>query len=308
MKKGRIVISALASVVLASCFTGIESTPRISSGDVRKHDAATLTAEQQFLSEIKPAIPSEWATGKRFYITDDKISIIFLPGETSTDSLTGHDLVFERFEFNQSVTGEDNVRAVFHLDDNAAELVYPLDVTPKDFKERKRLEVPFTVERSVVEAVDSAMIGQTYYISTPKWYKASDDKAVKGLRHIPVKIDRVDAGTYIYPLRVYFTCEGEGYWIPMTIGTDRSATKNFAAVFNFDNPRVKYPLIKDETWDLIVHSRVAEGMTRDECRLALGAPNSYRTIPTINAIVEQWSYDDGMYLMFEDGILTRFRI
>ena len=49
-------------------------------------------------------------------------------------------------------------------------------------------------------------------------------------------------------------------------------------------------------------------MTRDECRLALGAPNSYRTIPVYNAIVEQWNYDDGLYLIFEDGILTRYRI
>ena len=59
---------------------------------------------------------------------------------------------------------------------------------------------------------------------------------------------------------------------------------------------------------MIVNSKVAAGMTRDECRLALGAPNSFRTIPVYNAVVEQWNYDDGMYLIFEDGILTRYRI
>lgn len=307
---GRFVISVLAVFLLTSCFTGIESTPRISAGDVRKRDAANPTPEQLFMADILPEPPSQWREGKRFFITDDKISIIFLPGTVSTSSLTGHDLVFERFDYNTSVTGEESARAVFHLDGDSSELIYQLDITPNEINGRSRLEVPFTVERSIVEAVDSSMIGRTYYISTPKWFNASDNKAVDGLRHIPVKVTRVEAGTYIYPIRVYFTTDRleNEYWIPMTIGSDHSSTRNFAAVFNFDNPRDKYPLVKDETWELIVHSRVTEGMNRDECRLALGAPNNFRTIPVINAIVEQWSYDDGIYLIFEDGILTRFRI
>ena len=94
----------------------------------------------------------------------------------------------------------------------------------------------------------------------------------------------------------------------MTVGADRAATRNFSTVFNFDDPRKRYPQISDETWELIINSKVREGMTRDECRLALGAPNSYRTIPVINAVVEQWNYDDGIYLIFEDGLLSRFRI
>ena len=43
-------------------------------------------------------------------------------------------------------------------------------------------------------------------------------------------------------------------------------------VFAFDNPRRRYPEIKDDVWELIIRSRLRDGMTRDECRLALGAP------------------------------------
>lgn len=304
------LFAALAAVLFSSCFTGIESTPRISAGDVRKRDAAELTPEQKFLNDVVPQKPSEWTPGKSFHITDDKISIIFSPGEADVDSLNGHELRFVRFEEAPSVTGKGSMRIIFTVDGRDSEYVYPVNITPEDLAGRQRLEVPFTVERHIVDGVNAAMKDRRYFITTPKWFDAADDKAVTGRRHIPVTVSRVEAGTYIYPLRVYFIADGETAerWIPMTIGTERSATRNFARLFNFDDPRSRYPQIKDETWDLIVHSRVTEGMTRDECRLALGSPDSYRTIPVTNAIVEQWSYSEGIYLLFEDGILTRYRI
>lgn len=300
----------MMAALLTSCFTGIESTPRISSGEVRKRDASVLTPEQQFLSDIHPETPATWQKGKRFFVTDDKISIIFQPLLANTDSLNGCDLIFERFEDVPSVTGTGATVAVFHVAGRSGEYRYQINNAIAEVLGRERLEVPFSVELSTVEKVDSAMSNRTYYISTPKWFAAGDNHAVTGKRHIPVSITRVEPGSYIYPLRVFFTPDGDSgeYWIPMTIGEDRAATRNFHTVFNFDNPRRRYPQITDETWDLIINSRVTTGMTRDECRLALGAPNSYRTIPVYNAVVEQWSYDDGLYLIFEDGILTRYRI
>ncbi len=298
------------AALLNSCFTGIESTPRISAGDVRKRDAAVLTPEQKYLTDVKPMTPGSWTAGKRFYVTDDKISIIFQPGDKIDDSLSGHDLVFQRFEEVPSVTGGGATVLIFTEDGKSDLLHYRVNVPLPELQKRERLEVPFTVERSVVEKVDSAMRANTYYISTPKWFNADNDKAVVGKRHIPITVTHVEPGTYIYPLRVYFRQDGtpQEYWIPMTVGDDRAATRNFHTVFNFDNPRKRYPQITDETWTLITDSRVKIGMTRDECRLALGAPNSYRTIPVYNATVEQWNFDDGMYLIFEDGILTRYRI
>lgn len=264
-----------------------------------------------FLNDVTPQAPNAWKEGKRFYVTDDKISIIFQPsGLQLADSLSGQDLIFSRFEDVPSVTGSGATVVVFSVDGRNDDLRYRINSPIAEVTSRDRLEIPFSVERSVVESVDSAMRGNEYYISTPKWFAANDGKAVVGRRHIPVKITHVEPGTYIYPLRVYFKPEGDSaeYWIPMTIGSDRIATRNFCTVFNFDNPRKRYPQITDETWLLIINSRVATGMTRDECRLALGAPNSYRTIPVYNALVEQWSYDDGLYLIFEDGVLTRYRI
>ena len=305
-----IISAALLAALLNSCFTGIESTPRISSGDVRKRDAAERTPEQLYLTDIKPQSPGAWSAGKRFYIADDKISIIFQPGDNISDSLSGHDLIFQRFDEVPSVTGGGATILVFNDSRVDGDLHYLVNVPIGELLQRERLDVPFTVERSLVEKVDSAMRDKVFYISTPKWFSAADDKATVGKRHIPVTVTHVEPGTYIYPLRVYFRHDGDAqeFWIPMTVGEDRAATRNFHTVFNFDNPRKRYPQITDDTWALITNSRVTIGMTRDECRLALGAPNSYRTIPVYNATVEQWNFDDGIYLIFEDGILTRYRI
>jgi hypothetical protein len=60
-------------------------------------------------------------------------------------------------------------------------------------------------------------------------------------------------------------------------------------------------------WQNITRSRVAQDMTREECRLALGSPNSVQRRNAITAIQELWLYENGIYLTFEDGILTSFR-
>lgn len=302
----------VTALFCSSCFTGIESTPRISSDDVRRQRVSS-TPEQLFLSDIRPQSPSQWQPGKRFYVADDKISIIFAAGAGTDRPLSGTDIVFERFEQVPSVTGQGATELVFRIsgDVSGKLLKYPVAADLKSLESRERLEVPFTIERSVVDSVDRVMRGNSYYISTPKWYAAADGRETVGRRHIPVRIDSVSTGTYIYPLRVWFTPSDDTaktFYIPMTIGTDRAATRNFDAVFHFDNPRLRYPRITDDVWELIINSRVRDGMTRDECRLALGAPDSYRTIPVTNAVVEQWSYADGVYLIFEDGLLTRYRI
>ena len=48
-------------------------------------------------------------------------------------------------------------------------------------------------------------------------------------------------------------------------------------------------------------------MTMEECRLALGSPREVERDATYGALIERWIYENGIYLLFSDGILTRFR-
>ncbi len=66
-------------------------------------------------------------------------------------------------------------------------------------------------------------------------------------------------------------------------------------------------MITDANWDRIIHGRVALEMTRDECRLALGSPSHIDRYQGTSAYGERWTYENGVYLIFFDGILSSFR-
>lgn len=318
------VAAGVALVSLQSCFTGVESTPKISLSDVRKQQAATVTDEQRFLAGLAPTPPSKWRPGHRLRVDDAKIGLALTSASASADSLPGRDLVFDSFSPAVSLTGTDATEISFHADlpGGRAEYFYRVSVDMSELDTLEAIHVPFTVDMDLVARVDSMMRGRRLYVRTPMWYGADGDRsAVAGLRHVPVVVDSVVAGDSNYPLGVVFTLvdadqarllepSGEECtrMVFMTVGKSRAATRNFDLLFSFRDPREIYPGIKDDIWQLIVRSRVKEGMTREECRLALGAPTTLRRIPTYGGMREQWQYSDGVYLYFDDGFLTRYRL
>ncbi len=133
-----------------------------------------------------------------------------------------------------------------------------------------------------------------------------------GLKYIPVKVIAVEPGNLVYPVKVTF-CTSAGKECPdtasvfMSVGAESHSARNFAALFNFSNPRDRYPMITDANWERIIHGRVAVDMTRDECRLALGSPSHIDRYQGTSAYGERWTYENGVYLIFFDGILSSFR-
>lgn len=300
--------SAAAAILCGACFTGIESTPRITGADVRQAGALG-SPEQALTAVVVPEAPSAWAPGKRWLVADSRISMIFTAASTGTGLAAGDNIVLADSRRIPTFSGKDGMELRFTGPDGQT-LYYRPDIAADDWADSPSLAVPFTVELSAVSIADSLMRGHTYYITTPLWYDA-DGRAVEGLRHVPVTVDSVIPGTERYPLRVAFTpphsLGDKQRYILMTYGTASSATRNFDRLFSFNDPRKSYPRITDKIWDNIIHSRVEEGMTRDECRLALGAPASIDRGATRGFQMERWSYDNGVYLLFEDGILIRFR-
>lgn len=268
-----ISVSATMMLLSASCFTGIESTPRITAADVRDAGAGT-TAEQTFCSVIRGEMPSSWQPGKQWLVDDNKVAIIFNP--PTTDNLKGHVLTLGAVGSTPTVMGDRGLELVFESD-SAATYVYQPGISIGDLADRFTLSIPFTIELSAVAKADSLLRGNTYYINTPVWRDATG-RTIDGLRHVPVRVTSVTPGTYLRPLCVNFVSEANADTcsILLTYGNSTSSTRNFDKVFSFNNPRVDYPRISDHTWNNIVHSHVEEGMTRDECRLALGVPTSLR--------------------------------
>lgn len=298
-------IAITSLVLLPGCFTGIESTPKITADDVKKQNVV-ISPEQQFFADVG-AIPfSQWRTGKRFYVTDDKIALAFGASAHGVDGLKGQILTYAGVDSLPDVAG-NNATILYFDTDRGDRLRYRIDSPLSAVMSRASVDIPFAIDLDVVAWAHELLAAKKLFILTSAWYGVDGD-AVEGRKFVPVIIDRVIPGNSVYPLMVCFT-DGSGAKgaVYMSLGASRQATRNFDTLFSFSDPHLNYPNISDESWANIMSGRVALEMTRDECRLALGAPKEIERRPGYSGVMERWIYTDGAYLVFEDGILSDFR-
>lgn len=303
----RAIVAAVIAAVATSCFTGIESTPRITDKEVSRRNVV-VTEEDRWLADVTPQPLAQWQPGKQFYVTDSKISLALEPGNDAPAQ--GSVLRYLSSRPVTSLTGGDDTELVF-ASSSGGEAVYRINADKSELDTRRSISVPFTIEMSMVDSVRSRLVGRDLYVRTSLWYD-SVGNAMAGLKYIPVKVIAVEPGNLVYPVKVTF-CTSAGKECPdtasvfMSVGAESHSARNFAALFNFSNPRDRYPMITDVNWDRIIHGRVAVDMTRDECRLALGSPSHIDRYQGTSAYGERWTYENGVYLIFFDGILSSFR-
>jgi hypothetical protein len=300
-----LVVVALLALVLTGCFTGVESTPKITADDV-KREQIIVTAEQLYMDSVKPERFARWKPGKQFYVTDNKINLIFGATAKSDCALMGETIVYRDCRATTSVTGEEVVDLVF-VDNQGHEYMYRVGMSVKEMLERENVEVPFTIELSVISDAKKKLQGNTYYILTSMWYDFNDEIS-HGRKFVPVKITDVKPGNHIYPLRL--VCEddrGVEFQLFMSLGGGKKSPRCFSALFSFTDPHLKYPMITDEAWQNIINGKVALDMTRDESRLSLGTPKEIDRRPGYSGVREMWIYENGVFLIFEDGLLREFR-
>lgn len=313
----------MALCSLSSCFTGVESTPRIDASDVRRNNAGALSAEDAFFSSIHPSPLAQWTPGKVLRVSDPRIRLVLSPGSTRSDLKLGDELVFRRVEPVNKITGTEGAEIMFTV--GATDTVYyrpGSDLDAVMAADAAPLEIPFTVDVDMAAEADSIVAAdrRPVYVITPLWYDAFTEKATAGYRHIEVELDSVRPGNHLYPLAVYFhvadpeyagTEVGKGEKMMFLTANSKvgGGTRGFGTLFSFQDSRKRFPNVSREIWHLIVNSQVREGMTKDECRLALGAPSSVERTPVRNGDLERWSYSDGVFLLFNtENILIRYRL
>lgn len=299
--KGILVLFVGISM-LTSCFTGIESTPRITEKDVKRNDALIAGEASEIASKLRPIPVTQWVAGRRFLVTDAKISLLF---EKEPKIAPGEVIVFDNIANEISIIGEEVAVLTFHKENDSMKIPMRYKAGLSMSELSPSFTLPMSVDLDMVEAARNILVGKEFYIITSMRVDSLLTPVNKGRRCVPVRIGNVLVGNDDYPLRVDIIDDlGRESSVAMTVGESLSSTRNFDKIFVLENPRLRYEAISDQVWENIVNSRVAPGMTTIECSLAIGSPGDIRKWHNGGSYFEGWVCDNGNYLIFIDGVLS----
>lgn len=298
---------AMAATLLSSCFTGVESTKRVVMGREDKK-LVMPTPEETFLADIKPLPLENWQVGKTFLVTDDRLGYVLERRDLSHPrrSLKGDTLRYIGWDDKVSPDGEKVLMVVFS-DGTATYAFNSGSGEEKALKSFTTSRLPMMIDLAMVDQFRERLSGKQLWTRSPLWY-VGDSTRITGKRYVSVNIDNVRTGDSTFPLRVDFTDEsGRKAFMFMNMGNGGYDSRSFANLFSLEDLRKRYPSISDAHWENIRNSRVSPGMTKDECRLALGPPTDVNAGRSYSQTLDIWQYPDGTFLRFADGLLVDFR-
>lgn len=299
------------SVSLSGCFTGVEGTKTITQKDVNKaleSDKKIIDDGGMSIYRIEYPIFSKWEKGKTFYVTDDNVKLLFNTSALGNDalSLKNKHLSYNGYTSDVAIDGKETVNIVF-MDSLQHRYVYPTNKTLYELdKTIGSYSIPYLIDMDNVLKLRSMLTGKELYVRTSIWYDRNGDM-INGRKFIKVTIEDVLPGNKYFPYKIKFRDRSDVAYL--YVSSEQSSVQNrlLTDLFSVTNPHDKYPTISDEKWDIIIKGDLALDMTKDECRLSLGAPKAIERMPTYDGLKEYWTYDNGTYLIFEDGLLRKYR-
>ena len=298
----------VAARLLMSCGTGIEVTERVTEKDVLKViNQVDNRPQLKTLDVFVDSVPA-WKAGKRFWVADNQARLLFAHSsdyDIDTVSLAGHVLTYKGFDTGGIYDNRNTVNLRFS--DGKDAYIYRTGKTLDAF--HPRFSIPMLIDLDMVDDVARQVKGKDFFIRTGIWYDCQSEQMIDGRHFIKVHIDEVLPGNAVLALRVHFTAidSGERAMVWMSDGASTMLGRDFDALFVEKDPRQDYPAVSDDNWERITRAQVALGMTKEECRLALGNPVRISENPDQGGLREFWYYDGGSYLFFIDGLLSQFR-
>ena len=309
---GRLVAVALISLFsfsLSSCFTGIESTKKIHlSREDRKK--ANPSPEEIFMDQIEAFPLQSWERGKKFIVSDDKALIVLVPQKglfpTGPDSIKGRTIEYTGIESKINAAGNLTVTILF----SDGIYIYAFD-TGKEFKNAMEGfysdQIPMVIDLDMIKRAKELLTGKQLWTRSNLWYD-KDGNRIDGKKFVEVTVEDILPGNMVFPLQVKVkTPDDDTAYLFINFGNADNESRSFHNIFSLSDIKKNYPGIDLDTWQYICEGRVKPGMTKDECRLALGNPTDLNSGHDYSQTLDIWSYENGRILWFEDGRLTRIR-
>ncbi|MDO5571641.1 MAG: hypothetical protein Q4F97_09310 [Bacteroidales bacterium] len=289
------------------------STSFSSFSQKNKDKKSTITPEETFINEnFKFAPPSKWKPGYKFFYTCPEINITLKAVNPILNDTTNYQnalFVLKEFKHETDWGGESFINICFTSDDK--DFIFKTGKSLQQFSDTLYNPlIPCLIWLDEIEKADSLLKNKTLYILNSNWNTDTDSNLLNAKKFVPVIVESVKPGNETNPVKIYFKDEkGETFFIyTMLSGTINSTSRlTFPKTFSFSDPRIKYKDINDEKWALITSGDLANGMNQNEIKLSIGKPNEIKRIPTYSGLKEQWNYNNGTMVFFEDGLVTKFR-
>lgn len=296
-------------IIFQSCFTGIEGTKKINlTREDRKKSEPTQ--EENFFPGIKGEPISKWEEGRIFFASDNKMPLVFDTKDMifARDTFSVKGKIFEFIGVESKINPAGNLTLVILFTDGARKMAYD---TNRDFDEALQsftsVDLPMMIDSKMVEEARRQLLGEKLWIKSDLWYDEKGER-IPGKKYVEVTITDIKPGDTVFPLFLTFTdSSGETAHAYMNFGNSPTESRSFLNLFSITDIRRHYPSIETETWELISIGKVRPGMTKEECRLALGNPSDVNSGHDYSQTLDIWLYDNGKTLWFEDGRLTRVR-
>lgn len=291
-----------------SCFTGIESTKKINLSREDKKLTAP-TAEEKFFPGLQGTPLKDWEGGKTFKVTDDRAIMIFemaspYYGPADSIQLKGKSFYFAGTHVKPDAAGKSI--AILKFTDGDYFYFYDTGKDPETAGEfLKSTDIPLLIDLDVVEEAKEKLAGQTLWTKSNLWYDSNEER-IPGKKYTEVKVEDVEPGNMVFPLLLKLsTLDGTRFYVLMNLGNSDKESRSFHNLFSLSDIKKQYPEITPENWELICSGKVAQGMTKLECRLALGNPIETAAGHDYSQTLDIWTFDNGKVLWFEDGKLIR---
>ena len=203
------MVATVLCIFVTSCFTGVESTKKITMPDTG--EIAAQSPEDRFIeSYFVQQGCDTWRIGKPFYYTDEKLSFVFRPEKpTFPDSISLKGKIFTYAgSIEESPFGGDD-KVVLLFDCEGHKFRYETGKTREEIGRLKYTPlIPPFIDIDDLNMARSLLKDRVLYIKTPMWYNEKSE-AIEGRKLIPVRVVDIRPGNNVLPVEVWFEDDKE---------------------------------------------------------------------------------------------------
>ncbi|MDE6537128.1 MAG: hypothetical protein K2M13_03715 [Muribaculaceae bacterium] len=267
------------------------------------------TPEEDFLSDIKSPLLKDLNSGYPFMLSDERAALIYETSPSAGIKDWKNRVIFFKEIASRVTPGGERNAVIRFTDREGNTLDYPTGKQYDDaISNLTSLDIPMAIDIEMVRKVRQLLLDKELWTRSSLWYDGDGEK-IKGKRFIPVVVKDVTAGDMLFPYHLLIEDEDGGKAIIYMNASNRGLeSRTFSSLFFLKDPKLHYPSIRPEIWTLITEGAVTEGMTKEECKLSLGNPDDVAQGHDWNRVIDVWTYKNGAFLEFTDGLLTKFRI